>query len=107
MAAQPTVEACGPTHRRYRHRRTPGPAYSEAARLLWAKLDKLDLTTAEAAEMVGVSRVTMNRWLCGDRQADAAGQLACRELFGIEQRLWFVKPRGRHALLLPHAKAAA
>lgn len=102
VAVRPKV-----TRRRGQHRRAPGPFYSEAARRLWGVLDDLGLATNEAAARARVSGTTVLRWLYGERRADAAGQLVCHEEFGIEPKLWFVKPKGKLALELPQAKALA
>ncbi len=88
-------------------RRNPGPVYSEAARRLWGILDDLDLETCEAAARVGVTDATVLRWLYGDKRADAAGQLACRREFGLEQELWFEDVPAKLARALPVSKSKA
>jgi hypothetical protein len=101
MAGKPKA-----TRRPGQHRRKPGPVYSEAARRLWLVAEKLIVAedeepTAEMAARVRVSGTTILRWLYGERRAYAAGQLACSKEWGINQELWFVKPKGKHAELLP------
>lgn len=102
-----TTKLKATARRRGQHRRIPGPAYSEAARRLWHILDERGLDTAGAAERVRTTTVTVLRWLYGDRRADAAGQLACRQAFGLEPELWFRDVPSKYAKALPTPKAPA
>lgn len=90
-------------HRGYR-RRKPGPVYNEAARRLWAVLDRLGLDTIEAADKVGVTDSTVLRWLYGDKRADGERLIACQREFGLDPMLWFRDVSEEHAKALPVSK---
>jgi hypothetical protein len=103
MAHASAKRAAKGRHRGYR-RRTPGPVYNEAARRLWAVLDRLGLDTVQAADLVGVTDSTVLRWLYGDKRAEGERLMACHREFGLDPLLWFRSVSEEHAKVLPSSK---
>lgn len=76
-----------------------------------------DLTQADAAKQIGVSRSYLTRVLAGDREASLAFALGARDAFGIEPSLFHApkvatasagaKRRGRPASKVPSRRVRA
>jgi len=75
------------------YRRHLGPRFSEGARLLWTKLERLGLTAADVRREVRASSGLVEMWLYGEKvpRIEYAGRL--NEKFGIPVHKWVEQPK--------------